>query len=111
MIQSWELLTLVFLALLIFGPERLPGMLRTVGRTVGRLRAEATSTMEEIKRTSDYEELRQSAGLDELRELRNELRSEGAALSSNAESLRKDARLDDDGFRPGVPAPYDPDAT
>lgn len=112
MIAGWEMVTLAFLAVLVFGPERLPGMARTAARMIGRLRAEASSTMDEIKRASDYDEIKSSVGVDEMRELRNELRSGAAVLGGEAEMLRRQARLSDDATgMPDVPAPFDPDAT
>lgn len=115
MIKSWELLTLAFLALLIFGPERLPEMARTVGRTVSKLRREANLTLDEIKRASAYDELRESANVSELRELANDLKSEAADIQAQAEGLSKAV---EDGSGTGAapaeergPAPFDPDAT
>ena len=40
----WEIVGLAVLALFIFGPERLPGMARTAGKTIASVRREATKT-------------------------------------------------------------------
>lgn len=106
---------MAFLALLIFGPERLPQMARTLGRTVTKLRREANVTLDEIKRASAYDELRESAKVDELRELADELKSEAADITAQADGLSK-AVEDGSGSAAAPvdensPAPFDPDAT
>lgn len=96
----WEMFMLAVLALLIFGPERLPGIARTVGQTIGRIRREATST---------FDALREETELSELREFTSELQRERAELTSLA-------RVDDAGkgakrARPSRPPRYDPQST
>lgn len=115
----WELAVLAVLALLIFGPDRLPGMLRSVGKTVGTVRREARTALDELKQASDFEEVREAA---------KELRDEGAALRREGDEATRalGAAMDDDQPRRGAggdratarsgtnavadePAPYDPD--
>ncbi len=48
-----EIVFLVVLALLIFGPERLPGIARNVGRVVGQFKREAQGTLDELLASSD----------------------------------------------------------
>lgn len=94
-----EIMMLVVLALLIFGPERLPGIARSVGRTVGQIRREATTT---------FDALRSEVELDEVREMRNELKRERAQLQRLTD-LR-----DVDGagrHTDGPPPRFDPQAT
>jgi sec-independent protein translocase protein TatB len=69
----WEMIMLAVLALLIFGPERLPGIARSVGQTIGRIRREATNT---------FDALRDEAELSELREFNSELQREREELRS-----------------------------
>lgn len=71
-----ELVLLAILALLIFGPDRLPDIVRNVGRAVGTVRREANKAVNDFKAASDYHEVRDAA-----RELRGE-----------AESLRREGR-------------------
>ena len=97
----WEMLMLAVLALLIFGPERLPGIARSVGQTIGRIRREASST---------FAALSEEAELSELREFGSELRHE-------REQLREMARLDGKSVasgtkpKPSGPPRFDPHAT
>lgn len=116
----WELAALCLLALLIFGPDRLPGMARSAGRTLTQFKREAASTLDELKRTADLDELRGVA--DELRSTGEELRSTGQELHSTGEELHRTAvssgrapaitSLEPGGqaAEAGTPAPFDPDA-
>lgn len=127
-----EIVFLLLLALLIFGPEKLPGMARTAGRTLSRFKAEATSTLDELKDSVDVDELRQTANVDELREVAEELRTTSAELERSASagtswsgtSRSRRGRPGDDGPADAAreaggaeaqeldePAPFDPDAT
>lgn len=114
----WEILVLVIIALMVFGPDRLPGLLRTVGKTVGNLRQEARTTLTELKSSSDFDELRGAA--KELRGEADELRRESRQAS---QEVRRAARTPEGAATgPGAgsaptrdgaanePAPYDPDA-
>jgi sec-independent protein translocase protein TatB len=73
-----EMFMLAVLALLIFGPERLPGIARSVGQTIGRIRREASST---------FAALSDEAELSELREFNTQLQRE-------REELRQLTRID-----------------
>lgn len=109
-----ELAFLVVLALLVFGPDKLPGIANTVGKAIGAVRREASGTLDELKRAAELEEFRGVA--DELRGTRDELRGTrdelrrglaggGAAVGTSAAGGRgQQAAL-------AGPAPFDPDAT
>lgn len=104
----WEIVMLGFLALLIFGPDKLPGMAKTVGKTLGTLKREAQSTVDELKRAADLEELREAGR--ELSEATREVERQ-ANLSEVVSAPAADGDARDD--RPAVqaPPPFDPDAT
>lgn len=57
----WELSLIFLLALVVFGPERLPGLARTVGLWVGRARAVVRNFNEQIERELAAEEMRKAA--------------------------------------------------
>jgi sec-independent protein translocase protein TatB len=64
-ISFQELLLVALVALLVLGPERLPGALRTLGLWLGRLRRSFDSVKQEIER---------EIGMDDVRrQLHNEL--------------------------------------
>jgi sec-independent protein translocase protein TatB len=58
-IGFWELTVISVIALLVVGPERLPGMARTLGLWVGRLRRYVSHVKEDIEREIRSEELRE----------------------------------------------------
>ncbi|MGH8283025.1 MAG: Sec-independent protein translocase protein TatB, partial [Gammaproteobacteria bacterium] len=57
----WELALIFVLALVVFGPERLPGLARTVGLWVGRARAVVRKLTEQIEQEVAAEEIRKAA--------------------------------------------------
>jgi sec-independent protein translocase protein TatB len=103
----WELLMLAVLALLIFGPERLPEIARTVGRVVGQIRREATSTFDALKAEVELDEL--TSFTDDLQREREALRSRSRidARARHTRSQRRVPATDD----PGEPPRFDPHAT
>lgn len=107
---TWEFVFLAVLALLIFGPERLPEMARNIGKAVSTLRREATSTMDELKRAADVEGLSQVAG--ELKQTTADLKA-SAALTGPVASAARPTEPGDPTVEavPTEPAPFDPDAT
>src|SRR5680860_1302708 len=104
----WELVALIVLALLIFGPDKLPGLARHLGQLV---RAEAASTLDELKRAAEYEEFKSVAG--ELKatsaDVRRTMAAGGAAATGGAHAAAA-GRAGADVVRT-EPAPFDPDAT
>ena len=57
----WELSLIFLLALIVFGPERLPGLARTVGLWVGKARSVMRNFNEQIERELAAEEMRRAA--------------------------------------------------
>ncbi|HVM13910.1 MAG TPA: twin-arginine translocase TatA/TatE family subunit [Egibacteraceae bacterium] len=103
-----EIVALAVLALLIFGPERLPGMARNAGRAVSRFRQEASTTLDELKRTAELDELRGVA--DELRATGSELKRT-AALTGSVTTTARPRKPADSTATANDPPPFDPDAT
>ena len=103
----WELVTLAALMLLIFGPERLPDIARTIGRVVGQVRREAASTFDALKTEVELDELTEF-GRDLARErdeLRARARVDARSLHARSETGRR-AYAD-----PDEPPRFDPHAT
>ena len=71
-------MALSILALVIFGPERLPEMARNAGRMIAKFRMEANNTLDEFRRSADL------GDLSELRSLRDELRATSADLKARS---------------------------
>jgi sec-independent protein translocase protein TatB len=66
----WELALIFVLALVVFGPERLPGLARTIGLWVGRARAVMRQLTEQIEHELAAEEMRKAA--NDVRKTLNE---------------------------------------
>lgn len=97
-----EILVVAVIALLVFGPERLPELARNAGKAIARFRSEATRSVDELRRAADLQ------GLDEdLRGISNDVRE---LRSSVTRSLT--GPVDKPTSRPADhPPPTDPEAT
>lgn len=101
-IGFWELIVVGVVALLVVGPEKLPGLARTAGLWVGKARRMIAEVKADVDRELQLEELKQSfrqqANLADLKDLPEQVKS-----------LREDiqAEFDDPGpppgWRPGMP--------
>ncbi len=81
-----EIALIAVVALLVLGPERLPGVARTVGALVRRARASWQSVKGEIERELAAEEMKKN--LDEARRAAADVRSE---VNSAASAIETDA--------------------
>ena len=57
----WELSLIFLIALVVFGPERLPGLARSVGLWVGKARATLRGFNEQLERELAADEMRRHA--------------------------------------------------
>ena len=57
----WELSLIFLIALVVFGPERLPGLARSLGLWVGKARATLRNFNEQIERELAAAEMRRQA--------------------------------------------------
>lgn len=77
-----ELLVLVVIAMVVIGPEKLPGVMRTVGKTVGQARRFVTGLQNQIE---------QEIKLDELnKKIMAETKDLSDSLNKPADSVLKD---------------------
>jgi sec-independent protein translocase protein TatB len=105
---GWEIVFIAFLALLIFGPKRLPEVARGIGKAIGQFKREASSTMEELKAAAEVDEYRNLSR--ELKETTADLKR-SADLSGPIASSEGASGTPTPTVRAGGPAPFDPDAT
>jgi len=70
-----ELIMVAVIALLVIGPDKLPGVARTAGKWVGRARRFVGDVKTDIDRELKQEEIRKAlaedAGLDEIKQIMN----------------------------------------
>lgn len=92
-----EMLLVGVIALLVIGPERLPGVAKTIGTWIGKARAFVDSTKADLEREINASEMRelldtQRKEIDELREMVDETKKD---ISGHANDLK-------DTFKSGV---------
>jgi sec-independent protein translocase protein TatB len=101
-----EWLVIAFVALLVFGPNRLPEVARTAARTIARFRSEARRNVDELKRTARLE------GIDqEFRELRQEMRGTRDELRDGLQGILAPEPPAPRAAAPDRPPPVDLEAT
>lgn len=61
-----ELLLVAVIALLVLGPERLPGAIRSVSMTLGRLRRGLSDVRDQVERELGADEIRQKLHNDKI---------------------------------------------
>lgn len=69
-----ELLLVGLVALLVFGPERLPGAARTAGLWIGRLRRSFNALKSEVEREIGADEIRRQLHNERILELEREMK-------------------------------------
>lgn len=116
-----EIVAIVLVTLLLFGPERLPEMARQVGRFLGRLRLTTQDALDQLKDETDLKDLNlpdlrigslRSQARDYVRELMD-VEGQMAELEREREQLKAalDAEQNGDGPKgPGEPGDEDGDA-
>lgn len=70
-----ELLLVALVALLVLGPERLPGAARTAGLWIGRIKRSFNSIKEEVEREIGADELRRQLHNERILELEREMQA------------------------------------
>lgn len=112
-----ELFVIAVLALLVFGPERLPELARTAAKFINRFRTEASRSIADLREAADLGDIEA-----EVRNLRGELTGVREDLTRSlrepTDTLRSAAKEVSAGGPTGTPRtattglpPYDPEAT
>jgi len=69
-----ELLLVGLVALLVFGPERLPGAVRTAGLWIGRLKRSFAAIKTEVEREIGADEIRRQLHNEQILQMERELK-------------------------------------
>ncbi|MDR3417740.1 MAG: Sec-independent protein translocase protein TatB [Nevskia sp.] len=93
-----ELLLCFVVALVVLGPERMPGVARTVGRWTGKARVYMRNLTAELERESQVAELKK-----QIEDAQRVLREHSQALQSETHKLVEEAK-------PEIPAAPKPPA-
>lgn len=111
-IGFWELAVIGVVALLVVGPERMPGLIRTAGQWAGQVQRLARDLRREIEREAQTDEFRKlnQEFLDEDRRLKESVRAAAPPPTALADAgpgdePREEPRADD-GDPPGEPAEH-----
>ena len=94
-----EILVIAVVALLVFGPDRLPELARTAGKAMAKFRQETRKNVDELKRAADIQDLEK-----ELKSLRSDLRG---TKSEMTRGIRDMAGLGPSSQRDGTPSRSD----
>lgn len=111
-----ELIVIAVVALLVFGPERLPEVMRNAARLLARFREQSQQSIDELKRAAELDDVnRELRGLQ--REFRDATSSVGREVRETTSSVSRLARGEGghaeasaDPTELGAP-PMDPEAT
>lgn len=83
-IGFWEIMLILILALLVIGPERLPGAARTAGLWIGKARRYIEGVRDEVSQEFDVSELKRL------------LHNQEVQINELQQKLHKPLALDDD---------------
>lgn len=99
-----ELMLVMIVALIVVGPERLPGLARKAGYWIGRFRRYVINVRSEIERELNADELRSmlSKQEDEIRELRDMLQDTREQIRSEVDDINQEVGAVGEQIRHGV---------
>ncbi|MGK0272518.1 MAG: sec-independent protein translocase protein TatB [Cocleimonas sp.] len=82
-----EMLVIGIIALMVVGPERLPGLASKAGKMVGKMKAFVANTREDIEKEIRAEEMQSmlSKQKEEISELRDMMQSTGKDIKSEVD--------------------------
>jgi len=86
-----ELLLVGLVALVVLGPERLPGAVRTTGLWIGRLKRSFSNIKAEVEREIGADEIRRQLHNERILELEREMKESLMSTSSTPPSAAKPA--------------------
>ncbi len=99
----WEIIIIVLVALLVVGPERLPGLAREIGRWVGKTRRFVHSVRSDFEQELQTDELRNMLKSQdrEIRQLKSMMDETETSLREDIEDTERHLREDIEGKASG----------
>jgi len=102
-----ELLLVALVALVVLGPERLPGAVRTAGLWIGRLKRSFSAIKAEVEREIGADEIRRQLHNEQILELEREMKAlkqdSTSPISTDAPSGTTDSRANIPQDKPSPP--------
>lgn len=96
-----EILVILFVALVVFGPDRLPELARQAGKAIARFRKETSGSIAELRKAADLDDLER-----EIKAISKEMKDVRSSVTRSLLAGGEPAPRADD-----APPPTDPDAT
>lgn len=93
-IGFWELCLVALVALLVFGPERLPEVARVAGLWIGRIRRIMANFKAEIDQELHMQELQETFKQNQLRQLMHETKNNLTPPAEKSTSTESPDTLD-----------------
>ena len=97
-----EMLLVGLVALVVLGPERLPGAVRTAGLWIGRLKRSFSNIKAEVEREIGADEIRRQLHNERILDLEKEMQAMKQNLTAPVTSITKNSS------EPTKPAPPEP---
>ena len=108
-----EIMLIMIVALVVVGPERLPGLARKAGYWVGRFRRYVVNVRSEIERELNADELRSmlSKQEDDIRELRDMLQDTRSQIHNEVDEIAHEVDSAGEQLRHGITSEADSSET
>jgi len=89
-----EMLIIGLIALMVVGPERLPGLASKVGKLMGKARAFVANTRQDIEKEIRAEEMRSmlSKQEEEINELRDMVKNSGKKFAGEVDNISNEVK-------------------
>ncbi|MDP3814970.1 Sec-independent protein translocase protein TatB [Pseudomonas sp.] len=103
-----ELLLVGVVALVVLGPDRLPGAVRTASLWIGRIKRSFLSLKQEVEREIGADEIRRQLHNEQILQLEREMNAMKQSLTAPASSLAEPSSVAETGTGPNQDKPQQP---
>lgn len=97
-ISFWELILVSVVALLVMGPDKLPGAIRTAGLWIGRLRRSFNNIKADIEREVGADEirrqLRNEAIIEKFKSTKSQINETVNSVKKQADAVKEDLNIE-----------------